>query len=599
MVKYEVNNNSIQSLLAWIRAGEIALPEIQRPFVWKPAKVRDLIDSIYQGFPVGYLIIWRSHDVKLKDGTSSIGKKILIDGQQRLTALQAAIVGQEVIGSDFKKKRIAVAFNPLTEEFQIPNAATLKDSRWIPDIAPLFMPGFDAFNFVIEYCARNNLDNSQRSAVNNIVKKLQQLQNNVIGVIELSPELDINQVTEIFIRINSKGVPLSQADFAMSKIASDELYDGKIIRKVIDYFCRLIEKPEDFENIVKNDAEFASGEYFPKIKWIADEAEKIYAPDYSDVLRTVFAFRFLRGRLEDLVSLLSGRDFESKEYLAEISQKSFAQLLDGVLAFTNQTNFMRFLMIVRSTGIITPKLVRSQHVLNFAYALYLLLRSKKIDQSIIEKLVRRWIVISMLTQRYSGSPESQFDADIKSFDSKDPVFFIREIESGELSEAFWNNLLVSKLDTSSSTSPFYNVFLMAMIKLGSRGFLSEHIDIKSLVEQNGEVHHIFPKNYLIKSGIKSSNIYNSVANYAYTQGEINNAIKDKAPKDYLALVQKQCVGGELKIGGISDRTILEENLEENCIPSELFEMDYSRYEEFLSKRRKLMAAKIEKYYKIL
>ena len=169
MAQYEVNNSSIQTLLSWIRSGEIAIPEIQRPFVWDSTKVRDLIDSLYAGFPVGYIIVWKNPDVRLKDGTISSGKKILIDGQQRITALQAAIVGEPVIGSNYRKKRIKIAFHPLEQRFEVANPAIEKDGAWIPDIAPLYQPGFDSFNFVIDYCIKNQLDNSKRSAVNDVL----------------------------------------------------------------------------------------------------------------------------------------------------------------------------------------------------------------------------------------------------------------------------------------------------------------------------------------------------------------------------------------------------------------------------------------------
>jgi uncharacterized protein with ParB-like and HNH nuclease domain len=108
MSKYTVNNSSIETILGWINGGEIAIPEIQRPFVWDSSKVRDLMDSLYQGYPVGYIITWRNPDTNLKDGTKSLGKKILIDGQQRVTALTAALLGQEVVGADYKKKRIRI-----------------------------------------------------------------------------------------------------------------------------------------------------------------------------------------------------------------------------------------------------------------------------------------------------------------------------------------------------------------------------------------------------------------------------------------------------------------------------------------------------------
>ena len=599
MAQYEVNNSSIQTLLSWIRSGEIAIPEIQRPFVWDSTKVRDLIDSLYAGFPVGYIIVWKNPDVRLKDGTISSGKKILIDGQQRITALQAAIVGESVVGSNYHKKRIKIAFHPLEQRFEVANPAIEKDGAWIPDIAPLYQPGFDSFNFVIDYCIKNQLDNSKRSAVNDVLTKLQQIQNNSIGVIELSHQLDIDQVTEIFIRINSQGVVLSQADFAMSKISSDDRYGGNQIRKTMDYFCHLMQKPEDFDAIRQNDTEFAASEDFSKIKWIINEHEDIYVPDYTDVLRVAFTFKFLRGRIADLVSLLSGRDFDSRDYQESIAEDSFAKLKEGVLEFVSKTNFQRYLMIVKSTGIVSPAMIRSQNVLNFGYALYLLLRSKGEDAAVIEKVVRRWMVLAILTGRYSGSPESTFDYDIKRFQANNPMEFLEHTEAGELSDAFWNNILVTKLNTSVASSPMFHVFLMAQVKMGDCGFLSEQIDVKSLIEQRGDIHHIFPKKYLQKCGIKERGLYNQIANYVYTQSEINVKIKDQAPKEYMAQVKEQCTGGKAVYGGIDSLIKLEANMDANCIPQEIFDMDYTQFGDFLEKRRHLMAQKIQYYYDML
>ena len=95
MAQFDVNSTSVENIISSIKAGEIAIPEIQRPFVWDGSKVRDLMDSLYKGFPVGYIIVWKNPDVRLKDGKISSGKKILIDGQQRITAIQAAVVGQQ------------------------------------------------------------------------------------------------------------------------------------------------------------------------------------------------------------------------------------------------------------------------------------------------------------------------------------------------------------------------------------------------------------------------------------------------------------------------------------------------------------------------
>ena len=147
--KYTVSTLSVETVLGFIKSGQIAIPEIQRPFVWKAKQVRDLIDSLYTGYPTGYLIISQNPDMKLKDGSLAVGKKIMIDGQQRTTALMTAIAGLEVITENFGKKRYRISFNPLlpeeTEEerFKVQDNATIKDKRWIADIADIFSTDLD------------------------------------------------------------------------------------------------------------------------------------------------------------------------------------------------------------------------------------------------------------------------------------------------------------------------------------------------------------------------------------------------------------------------------------------------------------------------
>ena len=598
MIKYEVNNSSIDGILSFIKNGEIAIPEIQRPFVWDSSKVRDLIDSLYKGYPVGYIITWKNPDVKLKDGTFALGKKVLIDGQQRITALTAAILGQEVVGSDYRKKRIKIAFNPREEKFEVSNPAIEKDSIWISDISKIFTNDFNTFSYIFKYCSENNIsDMEEQSKLANTITNLIAIKNNNLGIIDLSHKLDIETVTEIFIRINSKGVVLSQADFAMSKISSNEVYGGNTIRKTIDYFCHLAKNPIDYVAIRENDTEYCNKDDFNKIKWIAKENEDLYSPSYTDVLRVAFTYKFNRGKLADLVSLLSGRDFETREYKDEIAEESFKLLHEGVLDFVNETNYKRFIMIIKSSGIIDSSLVRSQNVLNFAYTLNLTLKAKGIQPNKIENLVRRWLVLSILTGRYSSSPESAFDYDIKRIVEADDIeLYIKHVEDGELSDAFWNNILVTKLNTSVTSSPYFNVYLMAQIRNGDRGFLSSHIDVKTLIEGRGDVHHIFPKKYLQKNGLNNRGQYNQIANYVYMQSEINIKISDKSPDKYFNELIEQCNNGEIKYGGINNIDELNNNLNENCIPREVFNMNIDNYNEFLELRRRLMAEKIKEYY---
>lgn len=110
--KFTLMQYSVSTILGLIDAEDFVIPEIQRPFVWKRSQVRDLIDSLYNGYPTGYIITWKNPDVKTKDGGKANGKKVLIDGQQRVTALMAAIAGKEVLDDDFNKDRIKIAFNP-------------------------------------------------------------------------------------------------------------------------------------------------------------------------------------------------------------------------------------------------------------------------------------------------------------------------------------------------------------------------------------------------------------------------------------------------------------------------------------------------------
>lgn len=130
---------NVSAILGLIDAEDFVIPEIQRPFVWKRSQVRDLIDSLYNGYPTGYIITWKNPGVKAKDGGKANGKKVLIDGQQRVTALMAAIAGKEVLDDDFNKDRIKIAFNPLAEDetkrFTVQDASHLKEKRWIPDIS--------------------------------------------------------------------------------------------------------------------------------------------------------------------------------------------------------------------------------------------------------------------------------------------------------------------------------------------------------------------------------------------------------------------------------------------------------------------------------
>ncbi|KQC11930.1 MAG: hypothetical protein APR63_11990 [Desulfuromonas sp. SDB] len=591
--KYSVNQHYIETVLNWIKSGEIAIPEIQRPFVWDNAKVRDLIDSLYNGYPIGYLIAWRNPDVRLKNGDISAGKKILIDGQQRVKALTTAILGRNIVNKDYKFIRIRIAYHPLEDIFEVSNTAIERDGTWLPDISKIITGEIAIHKIVREYCNKNS--DVDEDFLFGKIESLRDIAKKPLGLIELYPDLDIETVTEIFIRINSQGVELSQADFAMSKISANEECNGPLLRKCIDYFSHLAVAPEFYQQLVDLDEEFRNSEYLSKVSWLKNEKEDLYDPSYSDVLRVAFTSEFNRGKLADLVSLLSGRNFEERTYEDEIVKNSFKTLRDGVLNFINETNFKRYLMIIKSSGFISPKLIRSQNTLNFGYVLYLKLKSLGYKPGNIEKYIRRWFVMSVLTGRYTASPEGMFDRDVKNIKKDNFEEYLDNVEKGELSDAFWEVSLIESMNTSVSSSPYFNVYLAAQAKENDRGFLSKEITVQDLITHRGDIHHIFPREYLKKFDLKRGR-YNQIANFVYMQSEINIAIGKKSPNVYFQELVDQVNGKKTKYGAIDDKKELMKNLKVNCIPEDIFDMDIDKYDEFLVKRRKLMAEKIKKYY---
>lgn len=599
--KFTLMQYSVSAILGMIEAKQFVVPEIQRPFVWKRAQVRDLIDSLYNGYPTGYIITWKNPDVKTKDGTVANGKHVLIDGQQRITALMAAIAGLEVLDEDFVKGRIKIAFNPLTEDtdkrFAVQDASHLKDKKWIPDIAEVFKNEFDPFDFATEYCKDN--PEVKPNEVNKAITKLKSIANRQIGVIELVHTLDIDEVTEIFIRINSKGSPLSQSDFVMSKMAADMAHGGNTLRKVVDYFCHLSVKPDFYSQIVK-DTEFAGTEYASKIMWLVDDKEDIYTPDYNDMLRVAFMYSFGRAKLSDLVSLLSGRDFETREFKEEIVEDSYQKLKKGIRKFINENNFEQFVLAIKGAGFKSKKQLNSQMTLDFAYMLYLKLsEDSTIPRNQVKHHVQKWFVLSTLTGRYIGSPESVMSRDIRLIDEKGFLEFFREIDASALSDVFWNITLPQNLETTSVNSPAFNTFLAAQVNRNCSSLFMHGTMISDLISIAGDVHHIFPKAYLRSNGVDTKGRYNQVANYTYLDTQVNKAISDDAPNVYFGKVLKHCDAGTIAFGNISNREALSENLSENAIPEGIVNMTVADYNDFLVERRKLMARQIEWYYKAL
>lgn len=600
--KYNNYTLTISQILGLIEANDIAIPEIQRPFVWRKAQVRDLMDSLYKGYPTGYIIIWKNPSVKLKNGQMSDGKKVLIDGQQRITALMTAIAGKNVVFNDYSEGRVKIAFDPFAalsdspdaEIFAVQTPAHIKSKRWIPDISEIFKSDFSSFRFIGKYVEEN--PEMDQEELHHVIEGLKNLQHCNIGVIELDASLDIDIVTDIFIRINSKGTALSQGDFVMSKIAADEIHGGNTLRKVIDYFSHLCKDGTFFNKIKEKDATFATTEYLNMLQWLKDDKETVYDPECDDVLRVAFMHKCKRAKLADLVAMLSGRDFETKVFKEEIVEQTYTDLKSGIKNVISEYNFTQFMLTIRSAGFISKKLVNSIMAIDFAYAVYLILQeTKEVPVDEIKSLVQRWYVLSVLAGRYSASPESVFAKDIRLIGELGVKATLKSVEDAVLSDNFWNVQLNQNLTFVSSINPTYQVFLAAQIFFKKDSLLS-HIPVSELVTLGGDIHHIFPKKYLIDNGYEK-NQYNQVANYAYLDTPVNIKIGKKAPNEYLMEVRDEILNqSEESFKSIKSAEEFMTNLEANCIPHEILQMDHTRYEEFLAMRRQKMTALIREYY---
>ncbi|MFR0503769.1 DUF262 domain-containing protein [Limosilactobacillus reuteri] len=584
MVKnYHVDNVTIEEILGWIKQGKIGLPEMQRPFVWSTAKVRDLIDSLYNGYPIGYIVTWQNPAVGLKNDSSSNNKEIIIDGQQRLTALKAALSGEKVVSQQYITKRIKISFKPSTGEFNTLNSAIEKDPLWINDISDIFKSDFNSYSYVTDNAKKLGMAPEDLGAT---LQKLLAIRQSEIGDIKLGYNLSIGAVTDIFNRINSKGVSLSSADLAMSRLSADTVHGGNNLRKQIEYFVQLLNDPNLLENIVKFDSDFANTKEFGQIKWIASEVNPIYKPRYADILHLILATSFKRGKLSDMVSLISGRDFEARNYSEEGMKANYEKMQAGATLVFNKSNFQRYLMILRDMGMRNSgKLGLVGHgVFNFGYILFLYLhRSTNLSQEKIASYLKRWIIMSALTGRYSGSSETITESDLKMI-SRDanPINVLDDILDREMNDSFWNGTLPNMLRVQSTQASSWRIFQMSQIYGKDTAWLAKDTSTETVMLEEGNIHHIFPQAYLRKNGFSKGDI-NQIANYVWVTQPKNLEISDKAPKDYL-----------------SDENIIEfmseTNNRENAIPEEIVEYDFHNYSDFLNQRRHLMAKKMREFY---
>ncbi len=587
----ELYNNiptKVGELLAEVRSGKIGLPDLQRPFVWKDSDVRNLLDSMIKGYPVGYIMLWSS-PINY-DNTGHIGKNdktyqqpddLVIDGQQRLTALLAAMYGIKIRDKNYKERNIKISYNPLTQEFAVWTQAYEKNIEWISSISEIFIAyeNHEDYKYrkaYIKACneARNKngepeLNDEEEETVENNIHALLDL------VIYLLPTLRINNsateedVAEIFVRVNSGGQKLTEKNFIETLLA---VYDHDIHIKIND-FCRESRIP-------------ANGTAYNQILEV----------DPSHLIRMSVGVGFKRARLKYAYMIMRGKNLQTGEITEDIREENlstFRKTLDMVI---NLNNWHAFMNIISDAGYLNSKLVASSNAVVYSYVLYLIGKYEyKVNSVALQQLMKRWFFMATVTGFYTGSTETEVEkqfADLRDIKTDEEfILYVDKIIGTRFTDDYFVYTLTNDLNTSSAQSPAWFAYIAAVNVLGtpmlfSNTPLAQHFTIGTSGNKNAiDKHHIFPKHYLTEIGYDNDRDRNQIANYTYLDYATNVDISDAAPIEYVSRYREKLGEENYKIA-----------CEQNALPENFERM---KYPEFLAQRRVLMAKIIKKAYKKL
>lgn len=573
----------LSGLLHYIEIGDIGLPDIQRPFVWSNAKVRDLFDSMYRGFPVGYFLFWENAQ---PNGNKKIGvdgkahavpSRLIVDGQQRLTSLYAVFSGKPVIDADYKERNIEIAFRPRDGKFEVADAATRRDPEWIPNISDMWASKKSSRklvnDFIEQVSAKTPLTEAEEEHMAHSLDRLFDLQKYPFTALEIAPTVDEEQVADIFVRINSEGVKLNQADFILTLLSV--FWDEG--RSSLETFCRLARQA-------------------PVGGQKASPFNHFIQPDPDQLLRVAIAYGFGRGRLKSVYQILRGKDVDTGIFSVEQREKQFDILKDAQNVCLDLTNWHQFLSALIGAGYRSAEMISSQNALLYAYAFYLIGRVRfRIPERDLQKAIGRWFFATSLTGRYTSSPETIMDADLNRLKPiKNGETFLKALDdiiSSELTNDFWSITLPANLDSSSARNPELFAYVAAQNRLGapvlfSHKRVSELLDPALQTKKKAlERHHLFPRAWLERNGVDDLRQINQMANYALLEWPDNIDISDDEPKSYVEVIKARLKQDDW------DRMH-----QMHALPAGWETMSYDR---FLVERRKLMADIIRQGFETL
>jgi hypothetical protein len=575
----EVSYN-LAALIQQIDMGMIGLPDIQRPFVWADTKVRDLFDSMYKGYPVGYFLFWANANVEHTKGIGTGIKQkhpnlLIVDGQQRLTSLYAVIKGQEIIRENYTRANIVIAFNPLEEKFEIPDASTSKNPRYFQNISQIWQPNINIIKVINEFLQNLKksvaLTEQEEEHIQHAFMQLKNLESYPFSALELSTNISEEQVADVFVRINSQGKTLNQADFILT-LMSVFWEEG---RKDLEEFCRLCRLPS---------------------KDSASPFNYLIDPDPDQMLRVSVGLAFRRARLQYVYSILRGKDLETGEFSSERRDGQFNLLKTAQAKALNIQNWHEFIKAVKQAGFARQDYISSKNNLLYAYIFFLIGREDfRMDLYELKKLIGKWFFMSSITGRYTSSPETIMEMDLaklRGINSASEFHnVLEEVIMSQLTHDFWEITLPMYLSTSSSTSPSLYAYYAALYILGANGLFSK-LKVSDLLQEGLrskksalERHHLFPKAWLQRNGVTEQRDTNQIANFALVEWSDNIDISDTAPASYLPSYLSRLSEED------KERMYYWHALPENW--------ESMSYETFLSERRMRMAKVVKDAFKTI
>lgn len=577
--------SKVADILSDVKNGRVGLPDLQRPFVWQDNKVRELLDSMMKGYPIGYIMLWASPDDY--ENTVHIGKNekiykrpndLVIDGQQRLTALLAAMYGVTIMDKNYKERAIRISFNPLTREFAVWTPAFEKNPEWISEISQVFAADEEHniskfrkayIKIVNEGRAKNNEEELTEDEEDRIEENINDLLN--LGIY-LLPTLKINSkaneenVADIFVRVNSGGQNLTEKNFIETLIA---VYDNAVHDK-INKFCADSRIP-------------ANGTSFNQILQV----------DPSYLIRMSVGVGFRRARLRYVYMLLRGKNLKTGEITQNIREENLKIFKESLDMVTNLNNWHAFMNLFASAGYLKGSFVASSNAVVFSYVLYLIGKyDYKVSSVELQKIISKWIFMSTITGFYTGSTESQVEkqfADLRDVHNADEfVVYLDSVIANRFTDDYFEYSLPSELNSSSATSPAWYGYIAAINVLGtpmlfSTAPLSQYFILGTSGDKNSiDKHHIFPKNYLGKIGYNNDRDRNQIANFTYLDYATNIDISDAPPTEYVSRYRDKLGEEGYKLA-----------CKQNALPENFEQLSYP---EFLIKRRILMAQIVKKAY---